>query len=224
MKIVVSSFSDTVFVNDIKNNIKLVNDFVSDNNMFILATGKNITNVVKLIDNTDFKCSYYICNDGASIFDNFYNVIYRKDIPSNIVKIIYEALSDVDSITDVKIDVSTGLIDDIMRPTNKIVAKYKNKKIALEIAKILNSKFDSIYAYLSTNYINIVSSGVSKGKSLEYLLDYYHLKDNKVYTISKDENDSSLAIYESFVVNDKIFNFKNRVDSFSEALEKIAES
>lgn len=225
MKIIVSTFSDNVFINDIKNNIKLVNDFVDQGNMFIIATGKNITNVVKLIDNIDFKCSYYICNDGSTIFDNLLNVIYRVDIDPKIVKLIYNSLDNLSCVTDVKIDVSTGFLDDYMRATNKIVAKYENKKVATEVVKILNSKFDSIYAYLSNNYINITNKENSKGSALEYILNYYNLKDNDIYTISKDMNDDSLSSpYDSYVVGNEIYNFKHKVNSFKEALEKIAKS
>ena len=49
MKIVVSSFSDSVFVNNLDKNIEIVNNFVSEGNMFIIATGKNISNVNKII-------------------------------------------------------------------------------------------------------------------------------------------------------------------------------
>ena len=54
MKIVVSSFSDSVFVNNLDKNIEIVNKFVSEGNMFIIATGKNISNVNKIINNKDF--------------------------------------------------------------------------------------------------------------------------------------------------------------------------
>ena len=225
MKIIVSSFSDDVFINDIKKNIKLVNDFVDEGNMFIIATGKNITNVVKLIDNIDFKCSYYICNDGSTIFDSLLNVIYRVDIDQNIVRLIYSSLDNLSCVSDVKIDVSTGFLDDYMRATNKIVAKYENRKVASKVVNILNYKFDNIYAYLSNNYINIVNKKNSKGRALEYLLDYYNLKDNDIYTISKDLNDDSLSSpYDSYVVGNELYNFNHKVNSFEEALEKIAKN
>ena len=106
MKILVSSFSDIVFVNELDKNIELVNKFVDDGNMFIIDTGKNISNVNNIINNREIKCSYYICNDGATIFDQFLNVIYRVDIDKEYVRPIYNALESSKYIDYVKIDVS----------------------------------------------------------------------------------------------------------------------
>ena len=221
MKIVVSSFCDSVFVNNLDKNIEIVNKFVSEGNMFIIATGKNISNVNKIINNKEFNCSYFICNDGASIFDQFMNVIYRLDIDKEYVRPIYNALTSSKYITDVKIDVSTGFVSDYYRSANKIVAKYKDRRVAKEIEVGLNNKFHGLNTYVSTNFINITSSKVSKGKSLEYLLNYYSLLDNKIYTICKDDNDASLAHFESYVVNSNSSKFKHRVYSFEEAMKEI---
>ena len=221
MKILVSSFSDLVFVHDLEKNIAAVNKFVDDGNMFIIATGKNIGLVNSIIDNRELKCSYYICNDGATVFDQLLNVIYRVDIDKEYVRPIYNALGSTKYIHDVKIDVSTGFVNDSFRAANKIVARYDNKKVAREIEKGLNNKFHGLNTYVSNNFINITNSKVSKGKTLEYLLEYYNLKNNKVYTISKDINDVSLALYESYVINDNSGRFKHQVNSFNEAIEKI---
>lgn len=223
MKIIVSSFSDSVFVRELDKNIKLVNKFVDDGNMFIIASGKNISNINNIINNKEFRCSYYICNDGASIFDQFLNVIYRVDIDKEYVRPIYNALESSKYIEDVKIDVSTGFVSDYYRSANKIVAKYSNRIVAKEIELGLNNKFHGLNTYVSTNYINITNSKVSKGKSLEYLLSYYNLSNNDIYTICKDDNDISLAKpnYKSYVINSNSTKFMYHVNSFSEAIEKI---
>lgn len=222
MKILVSSFSDKVFVNDLKKNVALVNKFVDEGNMFIIATGKNIGKVKKTLESLDLKCSYYICNDGATIFDQFMNIIYRVDIDKEYVAPIYNTLSDSKYIDYVKIDVSTGFVDDCFRATNKIVAKYNNMTIALKIAKQLNNHFHNLHTYVTTNYINIVNNKISKGKSLDYLLNYYNLGSNQIYTIVKDENDISLSQYESYVINNNQYSFKHCSVNFEEAIKKIA--
>ena len=153
MKIVVSSFSDSVFVNNLDKNIEIVNNFVSNGNMFIIATGKNISNVNNIIKNSKFNCSYFICNDGASIFDQFMNVIYRLDIDKEYVRPIYNALTSSKYITDVKIDVSTGFVSDYYRSANKIVAKYNSRRVAKEIEVGLNNKFHGLNTYVSTNLL-----------------------------------------------------------------------
>ena len=221
MKILVSSFSDIVFVNELDKNIELVNKFVDDGNMFIIDTGKNISNVNSILNNKELKCSYYICNDGATIFDQFLNVIYRVDIDKEYVRPIYNALESSKYIDYVKVDVSTGFVSDYFRSANKIVAKYSNRVVAEKIERVLNDKFHGLNTYVSNNFINITSSKVSKAKTLDYLLNYYNLSDNKVYTICKNDNDISLAKYNSYVIESNNNKFSHQVNSFSEALEKI---
>lgn len=221
MKILVSSFSDKVFVNDLKKNVSLVNRFVDEGNIFIIATGKNISKVKKTLGSFDLKCSYYICNDGATIFDQFMNVIYRVDINKEYIEPIYDTLSKSKYISDVKIDVSTGFVDDCFRATNKIVAKYNNQAVAYKIAEELNSHFPNLHAYVTTNYINIINNKISKGKSLNYLLDYYNLAKDQIYTIVKDENDISLSQYESYIIGNNQGSFKYCTKNFEEAIKKI---
>ena len=223
MKILVSSFSDIVFVNELDKNIELVNKFVDDGNMFIIDTGKNISNVNSILNNKELKCSYYICNDGATIFDQFLNVIYRVDIDKEYVRPIYNALESSKYIDYVKIDVSTGFVSDYFRSANKIVAKYSNRVVAKKIEEALNDKFHGLNTYVSNNFINITSSKVSKAKTLDYLLNYYNLSDNKVYTVCKNDNDISLAKYNSYVIESNNNKFLHHVNSFSEALEKITQ-
>ena len=223
MKILVSSFSDIVFVNELDKNIELVNKFVDDGNMFIIDTGKNISNVNSILNNKELKCSYYICNDGATIFDQFLNVIYRVDIDKEYVRPIYNALESSKYIIDVKIDVSTGFVSDYFRSANKIVAKYSNRVVAQKIEEALNDKFHGLNTYVSNNFINITSSKVSKASTLDYLINYYNLSDNKIYTICKNDNDISLAKYNSYVIESNNNKFLHRVNSFSEALEKITQ-
>lgn len=221
MKIVASSFSEDVFLKDFDKNVKLINDFVNKGNMFIIVSGKNISNISKIIDNKYFKCSYFICNDGASIFDQFMNVIYRVDIDKKIAKVIYNALVDSPIIDNVKIDTSTGFINDCLRPANKIVAKYNNYDEAIKLVNTINYRFKELNAYLSHNYINITSKEISKGKSLAYLIDYYNLTNNKIYTIVKDQNDDTLKDYESYIVGKNKLNFKYCDESFSDILKRI---
>lgn len=222
MKILVSSFSVMSLLNEKYDNIKLINNFVDEGNMFIIATSKNISEVSKELINTNLKCSYFICNDGASIYDQYFNIIHRIDIDRKFIKPIYEALLSSNIISDVKIDVSTGFVDDYNRSANKIIAKYNNYNKALKLANILNEHYKELNTYISSNYLNIINENVSKGNSLKFLLDYYNLSNNLIYTVSKNAQDLSLKDYESFIIDSDDNSFKYHVSSIKEVLEKIA--
>ncbi len=222
MKILVSSFSVMSLLNEKYDNIKLINNFVDEGNMFIIATSKNISEVSKELINTNLKCSYFICNDGASIYDQYFNIIHRIDIDRKFIKPIYEALLSSNIISDVKIDVSTGFVDDYNRSANKIIAKYNNYNKALKLANILNEHYKELNTYISSNYLNIINENVSKGNSLKFLLDYYNLSNNLIYTVSKNNQDLSLKDYESFIIDSDDNSFKYHVSSIKEVLEEIA--
>lgn len=219
MKVLVCSFSFEVFIKDLDKNIKLVNDFVKKGNMFVIATGKNINEVCKIIGSKQLNCSYYICNDGASIFDQYMDIIYRLDIKNDYVKPIYNAL--INELNgDVRIDVSTCFSNKCSRYANKIVAKYINYDKALKISNTLNYKFDSLRSYLSHNYINIVNKKASKGNGVKFLIDFYNFNKNDIYAVVKDDNDISLNVFNSFVVGNSK-NFNKKVSNLEQALKMI---
>ena len=221
MKILVSSFSDKVFVNDLKNNVNIINNFVKEGNMFIISTGKNISKVLSTLANFNLDVSYYICNDGAVIFDKYLNVIYRVDIAPIYVKSFFNIFKKCRYIDYIKIDTSSTLVDNLIGNANKIVMKYNDKKIALKIQELINKKYKGVYAYTTYNYINIVNNSVSKKMALEYMLDFYNLKNHQVYTIVKDNNDKSLKDYESYVINNNNGIFKYNAHNIEEIIKRI---
>lgn len=221
MKILISDFDHTFFDDNYLKNIELVNKFVSEGNMFIIATGRSINNLN--IDIIDYKISYsyLICSDGASIYDNKHNNIYTCNIDANLINPICNLLESDSNITLTLIENDNFVSGTV---ANSIAGKFIDKVKCESLVKQLNKLFPTINSYLSDNYINIRNKKVSKYEGIKFLIDNYNLDSEKIYTIGDSINDkemcknfSSFSFYNAdesvkFVSNTILENFEEAIN------------
>ena len=190
MKILISDFDHTFFDDNYLKNIELVNKFVSEGNMFIIATGRSINNLN--IDIIDYKISYsyLICSDGASIYDNKHNNIYTCNIDANLINPICNLLESDSNITLTLIENDNFVSGTV---ANSIAGKFIDKVKCESLVKKLNKLFPTINSYLSDNYINIRNKKVSKYEGIKFLIDNYNLDSEKIYTIGDSINDKEMC-------------------------------
>lgn len=230
MKVIIANFDGALYVNNDINYLDKINQFVNEGNIFIIATGRNMTSLKKEIDRFNLSINYYICNDGALILDQYLNIIYRNDIDESIIRPLYNELRDNDNTLEVLLDTGSGYTNDINRSTNKMIARYFSRDKALEFVKKINNKYSSIYAYVSNNWINITKRTETKGSAINFLGRYYNLSRYPIYIIGSDINDLSMCneniisygiIGESNPFLDK---YKYKVNNFKEAFDLIISS
>ncbi len=221
MKILISDFDHTFFDDNYLKNIELVNKFVSEGNLFIIATGRSINNLN--IDIIDYKISYsyLICSDGASIYDNKHNNIYTCNIDANLINPICNLLESDSNITLTLIENDNFVSGTV---ANSIAGKFIDKVKCESLVKKLNKLFPTINSYLSDNYINIRNKKVSKYEGIKFLIDNYNLDSEKIYTIGDSINDkemcknfSSFSFYNAdesvkFVSNTILENFEEAIN------------
>lgn len=221
MKILISDFDHTFFDDNYLKNIELVNKFVSEGNMFVIATGRSINNLN--IDIIDYKInySYLICSDGASIYDNKHNNIYTCNIDANLINPICNLLESDSNITLTLIETDNFVSGTV---ANSIAGKFIDKVKCESLVKKLNKLFPTINSYLSDNYINIRNKKVSKYEGIKFLIDNYNLDSEKIYTIGDSINDkemcknfSSFSFYNAdesvkFVSNTILENFEEAIN------------
>ena len=91
----------------------------------------------------------------------------------------------------------------------------------------LNSKYSSIFGYVSNNWINITKKTETKGKAIDFLSEYYNLGKYPIYVIGNDINDISMCDYNfiSYGIKDDnnkyLDKFNNIVNNFEEAFDEI---
>lgn len=198
IKLLVSDFDNTFFDNNYYQNIKAVNNFVNQGNIFIIATGRHIQKLLNDIKDYDLKYNYIICNDGGIIFDNNLNVIYQKDIPTSLIKPIVNLFKNDANIDYWYIDTGLSITTKINNLANGLIAHFKSKEKAFILLNKLINNYKSIHGYISDYHINITEKTVTKQKGIELIAKKLKIKEKNIYTIGDNINDISMSIYNSY--------------------------
>lgn len=187
MKILASDFDNTLFVKDediFSKNIKAVKAFISRGNIFCIITGRNYSYLKKDLIKYNIPYSYLICADGAKIFNNLDYCIDTYLLSEQKINLIAKVLeaNNCPYYLDDGYNETTNKNDCI-----KVVGIFNNFTQAEKIVKELE-KLD-VYAYISSEHINIVDKTVNKVNSLKRLLNLEKLSFSKLYVIGDEIND-----------------------------------
>ncbi len=203
MKILISDIDSSMFTLDNEYFKEAIQNFTANGNLFIIATSKAINYIADYLALADINIEYYICNDGAVIFDRYFNVIYRKDLKAEVVRPIMDILDSDNNILESFIDTSHGFSRDTIKCANGIVARsYDAVKAEMLLNKIC-LKYPSIHGHISDNWLNIVDIGVNKAAAFDYIKENYRLNDAKAYVLGKHIDDLELMEhYNGYVMKD----------------------
>ena len=204
MNLLVSDFDGSFFDDNYKENINLIKKI--NNYDFVIATGRNYKSLKK---DLKIKCEYYICNDGGYILNNKKRIIYTNNFNDDVIKLIYERLKNLDY-NDYFFDYILNQSKKLKSEVNKLSIRIKDNN-AIKDMKYLIDSVDSVYAYLSENWINILPINSNKETAIDFLL-----KDNtyeKIITIGNDENDKGMIKkFNGYLITNK--KIKNGIKSF----------
>ncbi len=227
MKVIVSDFDFTFFTDEYLENIRLINDFVAKGNMFIIATGRNLTHLKKDIKGFNINYEYLICNDGGIIFDKNGNIIYQKDINPDIVESIFNVLNNDKNIKVSYVDDSVNYTTDTKSKANAIIGSYIDSKLASNTLSKIVKEYNQVHGYLSDNWINITDISVNKANGVEYLKNYLNIDQDNIYTIGDNVNDiQMLNNYHGYLIesNLNLICGEGVVKSFKDLIKIINES
>lgn len=225
MKVIVSDFDLTFYDNNFLENIKLVNEWMHKNNKFIIATGRSIYQLRKVIDNYEIAADYYICNDGGVIFDKDFNEIYRKDIDNELSKTLFDYLVNTNAFEDVFIDTSETITKSNNARCNRLIGMINNRDAARNVLHDILGKYPEVHGYISTNCLNITEKSVNKASGIKFVIDINNWNESDIYTIGDAVNDiEMLQNYNGFLIDKEIKNVDLRkVSCFMEAMVLINE-
>lgn len=188
MKMLASDFDSTLYVDSFEafqKNIEAVRSFIKKGNLFCIVTGRSYTNIKPLLEKYKITYHYLICQDGAKIFDyndfcfstHYLPVFKIEKVLSIIRKYHFNYYLD-DGYN------KTNTISDCV----KIAISIDNRKEAAK--RFLDEiSFLDVYAYLSTEHINIIDSSVNKKNSLYEVLEYENFDSSDLYVVGDDVND-----------------------------------
>lgn len=227
MKILISDLDNDIVLNG-KEQIESIKRFTREGNIFICATDKAINYIADHLSLMDINIEYFICNDGAAIFDKYYNIIYRKDMRSDVVRPIINMLKDDDNILETFIDTTHGFVSDTEKCANGIVARPFDKEKAEVLLNKIVLKYPSVHGHVNDNWLNIIDIEVNKKTAIEYLIDNYHLNKDDIYVLGQGVNDLEMVEnFKSYVLKDSKEDLKKfaikEVENISELVDILLE-
>ncbi len=227
MKILISDLDNDIVLNG-KEQIESIKRFTREGNIFICATDKAINYIADHLSLIDINIEYFICNDGAAIFDKYYNIIYRKDMRSDVVRPIINMLKDDDNILETFIDTTHGFVSDAEKCANGIVARPFDKEKAEVLLNKIVLKYPSVHGHVNDNWLNIIDIEVNKKTAIEYLIDNYHLNKDDIYVLGQGVNDLEMVEnFKSYVLKDSKEDLKKfaikEVENISELVDILLE-
>jgi HAD superfamily hydrolase (TIGR01484 family) len=225
MKLLATDFDKTLFnSNDYKKNIKYINKFVDEGNIFVIVTGRYIESLLSMIKDTNIKYSYLICNDGGIIFDKNLNVIYQNDIPKNIVSDIAAIYEQSSCLKDWYIDEGITITKDKNSTANGLIGQFNDKNEAYKLLSFIINKYKEVDGYISERWINIANRGVNKGSGIMALIKMININENDVYTIGDNVNDIPMSDYSfnNYCMSDSIIELKSKtIRSYNSVYELV---
>src|SRR5699024_10897584 len=163
-KIVVCDLDGTLL--DEQNNVipgtkELIQSFIDDCGIFIIATGRLDHDIVYVEEYLGIKSDYRISQIGAVIKDSINNVILKSEIDSEIFKKIGNEIISIIFLIFGDIHIFKGINETI------------NEKFSNHVDSIMTSK----------NTLEILNKGVSKGKALDKIMKMHHIRSKNIFAI-----------------------------------------
>ncbi len=185
MKLLASDYDKTLKCGSLilKLNIKRLNKFIQDGNIFLLNTGRPYDSIIKEIIKYKIPYHYLSCNDGNILFNAKNEVIYS----SNLDNIIEKELKKLQKINKFQIN-TIKFLENILE--YEIVISKLNELFLLNLDKIM-LKYNMCYKVFKEKdyHIYIYSNMVSKSKPIEFVKEIHDIHKNNIYTIGDNIND-----------------------------------
>ena len=189
MKILASDFDNTIYYLDNpeknKQNFEAIRNFIAKGNIFCIITGRNYTDLKKILTDNNIPYSYLICEDGAKIFNNMdyciETVLLEEKEIKEIIPILEE--NDWDYYLDDGYNETTYWKDCV-----KIVVNCTNEEKKKMIVDTIQQKV-KVHIYASRFHVNIIHKSVNKERALKKLFNLEGLDFNSLYVIGDNDND-----------------------------------
>lgn len=189
MKILASDFDNTIYYLDDKEknkkNVSAIKKFINQGNIFCIITGRNYSDLKKLLNENDIPYSYLVCEDGAKIFNNMDycidTILLDRNTIDEIIPILEE--NNCDYYLDDGYN-KTEYLEDVV----KIVINCTDEKEKERMVRIIKDKIN-VHIYASRTHVNIINKVVNKENALKKLFNLEELNINLLKVIGDNDND-----------------------------------
>lgn len=246
MKLFFSDYDMTIYIHEkIDNSVyDAIKKWREAGNIFTIATGRNKFSILEHIDRHGLEFDYLIANNGALVFNNKREVIFKDTIDDEVsykvIRFLYENFEgSVEAANDnyvisveskegndelpFKVDKKINIkeIEDIKNiiQINKITPNAETTEI---VANTINEQFKKeVTAYANIRTIDIVKNTVNKANGVDFVYKFIK-KDNKnidKILVAGDSNNDIEMIkkydgYAQINANEKIKAITNKYFNF----------
>ena len=229
-KIIASDYDRTFYLNDndIKKNLKQVEEFRKNGNIFIIATGRSYYHFMKVVKKFNIIIDYAIINHGATVIDSNDNVIVNYPINNDIIKDLKKDLNLEESVEYFCCSELETKVPFEHKDLTKIHVNYKTKKESLEMNEYINSRYNKyIDSYnITSSSIEIISNQTNKSKMIKLLSERLNIEMNNIYTIGDGYTDiKMIKDFNGYCMKNSVPELKSvskgEYNSVSDLIEKV---
>lgn len=224
--ILISDFDGTLFVNDreILENAKMIREFRSKGNIFIISTARNYGSIKDVCNKYNIEVDYFFCDLGSVILENDGNVLYKKYISQDDRKNIEIIILNYENKALIK---RYGTISKQDKDAQNVI-EYKiesDYETLEEIKKQLDKVIKSAKTQITEDNRLIIHTSTKK-QIIDIFINNNKVDVNSIFTIGDELDDLEMLIkYNGYRMNKSNKKLQENnigcVNSVSELIKKI---
>lgn len=205
MFLLATDYDGTLYTdyNNLKINIKYINDFMNNGNKFMIVTGRSFTSIKKEIDRYNIKYDYLSCNNGLITFDNKDNVINSSILDIGDLEYIYYLLENFSDSKEIKLYNFYGESYSF-RDILEVYAKFKSITSLKQFKQYMKTNLPNIKCYQTFNKL-FISNNITKADAVSFIQKLNNMDTDNVYTVGDNSND--IEMLRKFNGNKMLFSY-----------------
>lgn len=189
MNLLVSDYDQTVSTDDlsIRFNIKKINKFRKDGNLFMLSTGREYLSIKNEVKKWNIKYDYLSCADGTTMYDRDDKLIFISKMDRDDVKVSEFLKKQYGQ----KINIYDIISDNSNIPEEKVIQIFDINfiQISRDITKFLDENLINSTYSTNLNCIYLKHKEASKSLTIQYLENEIGIEKRNIFTIGDHNND-----------------------------------
>lgn len=189
MNLLVSDYDQTVSTDDlsIRFNIKKINEFRKNGNLFMLSTGREYLSIKNEVKKWNIKYDYLSCADGTTMYDRDDKLIFISKMDKDDVKVSEFLKKQYGQ----KINIYDIISDNSNIPEEKVIQIFDINfiQISRDITKFLDENLINSTYSTNLNCIYLKHKEASKALTIRYLENEIGIEKRNIFTIGDHNND-----------------------------------
>lgn len=189
MNLLVSDYDQTISTDDlsIKFNIKKINEFRGNGNLFMLSTGREYLSIKSEVKKWNIKYDYLSCADGTTMYDKNDKLIFLSKMDKDDAKVSEILKKQYGK----KINIYDIISDNSNIPEEKVIQIFDINFIQIirDITKFLDENLINSTYSTNLNCIYLKHKEASKALTIQYLENEIGIEKRNIFTIGDHNND-----------------------------------